>query len=688
MSQKRKSPDGKSYPKSKAVESESSDDSSSSSRPYVARCRLGLARISFLLLKILSTAIEIPTLMVRRAISPLVNSKAVLRLTHSVFLSTLIGVSFILLFTTFLTMFLSYTSFDPIPNLHYYDTHNSVSTYQSPSTKTLQSSLENRHLMRFVEDELEHSFSVPPSLSRKIPPTERYLILTKLQSLHVPHSQKSPRLFFLHAIGSSAESRLNAIASAMTYTVNTGRFLIVLWDTERGGVEGYGDTPLLDIQRGDQQKMVISFVKSLSLSPDTSHWTDYSITYLTKPPEETPPLDDVAKFATRHIFYRTENMVESKYATLLPGVTLIPKMLSPTASIQHEWNAYFKDWTYPSLDEASVGDVLNRVYGVPWIFLDGMTDGNRRLLLRQLNRSASKRALFVHVQYGMGNRLRVLGSAMAIADVTSRVLVLVWEPDVHLDCHFNDLFVNQFVIIEKLNLNWPPSGASVKDPAMRMVDFYNFMRNEGSGRHNPLKQLVDPRNGRHTYAKSAYVLRSSFTSRILSPNSKYWKIMRRELVPRVEVMLLVMDPMFTNIHKMVGVHIRGRTIENDIKGVGQEIYGSSSQITDHWRKRTGIKTFEKKIRKLNSTLSFFVAADMKESIDRLEKVFGPHRIFSLPRTTNCVSRDASCVKLALADILLLSRVPVLLGSHWSSFSEAALRFSGNMRVLLAGKHFG
>ena len=56
--------------------------------------------------------------------------------------------------------------------------------------------------------------------------------------------------------------------------------------------------------------------------------------------------------------------------------------------------------------------------------------------------------------------------------------------------------------------------------------------------------------------------------------------MREELVPQVDVMMIVLDPMFAHIDEMVGLHIRARTIENGIKGFRHETYRESSKTSD------------------------------------------------------------------------------------------------------------
>ncbi|KAI0561166.1 hypothetical protein FGB62_91g127 [Gracilaria domingensis] len=564
-----------------------------------------------------------------------------------------------------------------------------LSTPQLPSKEVSQISArlpeEARH--RSVTTALAHNFDIPQSLTNKLQPAQRFELLSNLQNVRSTNKRAPRRLFFLHVVGTVASNRLNALATAISYAKNTNRYLLVLWDVKRGG-EQLGAEPLLPMPKLDDHNMMLVYVSSLQLTPNASDWSEFQINYYTNFGSGGYPLDNVAALADRHIFYRAQEEVEGRYAAASQGVILMEKLFQPDQQFQSQWNDFFKEWTFPGLTTADVRDVLNRVYGVPQIFIDSMSDASQRKLLRELDRSKSKRAFFIHAQYGLGNRLRALGSAMAISKETGRVLVLIWEPDVHLNCRFSDLFANDMVILEKLNMNWPPGDANTKDHAMRTVDFYNFMRFNGKHIHNPLTELVNPRIGRHVYVKSAYVVRSSFTPRIISTTSKYWKTMRDALVPNAEIMYLVNDPSFINIKGMVGVHIRSRTIENDIKGVSEEFYGNGSRVTDHWRRITGLKTFENKIMRLSLRYRFFVAADTREAIRELERKFGSHRIFSIPRDQDCVTRDVECAKLALADILLLSKVPTLLGSHWSSFTEGAVRLSGKIKVLMAGVHFG
>lgn len=570
-----------------------------------------------------------------------------------------------------------------------------------------------------VAAELRRGFDIPLALSEILPQSSRYALLTRLQSASRAESQ-GPRLLMLHVVGKSPAGRLDAVATAMSYARLTDRFLVILWDTaqSRGAFDpdslltrvAVATAPVSNMYAGSSVESVAATapdaagtgasaqlvnaplfvpVNGLYLKPSDVDWAEFHFSYFTELADAgSNRLDFVASLKSRHIFLRSQSALLGKYSPMGSGVMDLAACFTAGPSMRRSFYSFIKPWTFPHLNDGAVSDILHRVYTVPWVFLGAMSDRVRRKLLRALDHSTSKRVFFVHAQYGLGNRLRALGSAMAVSKVTGRVLVLIWEPDVHLNCTFNDLFANDLIVMEKLDMDWPPTAMHSNDRALASVDFFNFMRHLGAHVHNPNKVTVNPRSGRHVYVKTAYVVRSVFTPRIISSTSAYWRTMRETLVPVPEVMDWVQDPGLQDISNMIGVHIRSRTIENDIKGVSEEFYGDGSRTTDYWRRLTGIATFEKKLARLNPKYRFFVAADMRESIRALETRFGSHRVFSIRRDDDCVTRDVECAKLALADILLLSRVRILLGSNWSSFTEGAVRISGKLKILLAGVHFG
>ncbi len=550
----------------------------------------------------------------------------------------------------------------------------------------LENSLQSASSSSAVMDALRSNFHIPRTLSSILPHATKYELLTRLQD---DTNGNPSHLLILHVVGTNTTGRLAAIATSLSYASLMNRILVVLWDTGRGGDGATAYPPLTLRKTMEKENVFFVIVNELALAVNAEEYTHLHVNYWSDRVALLRYFDNVAAMRERHIFIRASNALTGKYIKQTSGIERLSALFVPSPALYQAFSEYVTPWTFPHLSSAEVSDQLHRSYSVPRVFLAGMTDTNQRRLLHNLDKSTSKRIFFLHAQFGLGNRLRALGSAMAVAKVTGRVLVLIWVPDIHLNCEFSDLFVNDLVVMSKFAMEWPPSAMHSNDRALTTIDFYNFMRHEGNKQvHNPLTVNVNPRSGRHVYVKTAYVVKSKFTPRIISYTSAYWNTMRETLVPTADIMELVEHPDLQNIQFMLGVHIRSRRIENDIKGVGEEFYGKGSITTDYWRNRTSYQTFADKISLLNPQYRYFVAADTPEAVRLLRKKFGAHRIYSIPREADCITRSVECAKLALADILLLSRTRVLLGSHWSSFSEGAVRMSGRIKVHFAGLHFG
>lgn len=341
---------------------------------------------------------------------------------------------------------------------------------------------------------------------------------------------------------------------------------------------------------------------------------------------------------------------------------------------------------------ATVEKWLRDRFSVPELLVKGMSKIARKLLLLKLMSKQRKgvrqpRAVFVHAQYGLGNRLRALGSAMAFARRTDRVLVLIWVPDSHLNCSYTDLFVanDEFVVSDRFGDGepWPFKKALKNDDAAKSVKWYNYMRINGTAPHTTDVVVTDDASY-HIYVSTCYVIQSPVTPFIIRTQSSYWQVLRT-LTPHIDVIRLI--DRFANypMSSMMGIHIRGRSIKSDISGVTAKDYTEeSSKRTDYWRNLTGVQTFINEMNKQPMDQLFYVAADQKEVFTRLERAF-PSRIFYTPR--RCDGRDKECLPYALADILLLARCSSLRGSYWSSFSELSVRIGG-LKFLLAGIDFG
>jgi hypothetical protein len=108
----------------------------------------------------------------------------------------------------------------------------------------------------------------------------------------------------------------------------------------------------------------------------------------------------------------------------------------------------------------------------------------------------------------------------------------------------------------------------------------------------------------------------------------------------------------------------------------------------HWRAKSHFSAF---LRRLDALVAeglartIFLAADLPETYAVFQDHYGD-RLAWLPRAV--FDRSAEQLQHALADAILLSRAPRLLGSTWSSFSELARRLAPDRQVVeMSGTDF-
>lgn len=223
-------------------------------------------------------------------------------------------------------------------------------------------------------------------------------------------------------------------------------------------------------------------------------------------------------------------------------------------------------------------------------------------------------------------------------------------------------------------------------------------------------------HGMHLYVKTAYVLSSSASRgnlvnafvQALTPNAAVTKV-----VEGIEAASGGPEA----LARMVGVHIRSRSIVEDNDAVDHECEYSvdGAALTNKWRGMSTPVQFipqmhrirsewarvvrasygmvampkwsaEANIARANSDAAgrggivavdvsvmprFYVSADSVRTLEVLRKEFGREEIVYLKR--DCDDRGMECILSAFADLIVLSKTGAMLASGWSSFSEAAAR---------------
>jgi hypothetical protein len=284
--------------------------------------------------------------------------------------------------------------------------------------------------------------------------------------------------------------------------------------------------------------------------------------------------------------------------------------------------------------------------------------------------NVSRQKLFIDAQHGLGNRLRAIGSAAAIADKTDRELVVVWHCDEHCDGKLTDLFDYKGAVIDQ---------QFVGGAAAQGCTVFNYMEIEEGAEKDA---LIDPTLQGDIYARAAFVLNSPHSNWI--DENKFL----RALVPVERVCDLVASVRTPN---SVSAHVRmvgGTKFEHLAFESADNWTEEAHQETDKWRTKSHFSNFMKRIDDLlkdGRADRIFLAADMPETYDEFVGIYGD-RVAYLKREV--YDRSAEQLQYALADALLLGSSPLLLGSTWSSFSELAMRLSPiEISIEMSGKDF-
>lgn len=382
-----------------------------------------------------------------------------------------------------------------------------------------------------------------------------------------------------------------------------------------------------------------------------------------------------------------KNSRASKYERVEGSVDAIRAVYKPLA-VEESVGEKERSETW----KLAVGRRLRDDYHVPWDIIAETRVQEAEKLLEGLNKKKFQagvdevqdkglgvRFLIIHVQNGLGNRIRALASGLAFARKTGREAIVVWEKDVHFRAFFRDIFnqsLAQFAVLDEFKLTWPLKGYAQYDKAWNDFAYYNYMQQGETG-----KQVLDDK-GKNIYFKSSAIMNTNLTS---------WETENDELkLLKVHGYITAMASNVTRsgFDHVGGVHIRNRSLDEDIVDVqsNREMYTKEEAgLIDKWRAVTKYTSFVGTMKELlnnGSVAKFFVASDTVTVLHRLKDLFPKDQIVFIDRQSD--DRRGKNEQFAMADLLVLSRTKILLGSTWSSFTEAAMRLGGP-KALLAGK---
>ncbi len=135
---------------------------------------------------------------------------------------------------------------------------------------------------------------------------------------------------------------------------------------------------------------------------------------------------------------------------------------------------------------------LSNLFKVSKSFLKDQNQETSAVDLMHTRNIIDAKKVIIDVQFGLSNRMRTLASAFVLAKRLNRQLILIWQPDVHCDSEFSDLFIDHHLNVKNINTF-----------DLSNMDSYDYMngplRREGKLKIN---HLTD----KDIYIRSAYTL--------------------------------------------------------------------------------------------------------------------------------------------------------------------------------------
>ena len=294
--------------------------------------------------------------------------------------------------------------------------------------------------------------------------------------------------------------------------------------------------------------------------------------------------------------------------------------------------------------------------------------------IESLDISGGRKILAIEPYHGTSNRLRAYASAAALAKKSSRKLVVVWNPDVHANYCWTDLF------LETKDVLFTDSKIlSALYTSRKGVDEYDYMDKLTKGK------TVDALTDKHVYIRSAYILTSNPP---LSDSDINVELQQLKPNPEVTKIISSFRRQMSGT-QFIGVHIRMLSDQKkDIPGIHELPFDSAAglgvqmEAVAH-RERCHVTNFlphiASELKKMPDT-SIFVASDSPVAKKEVSSKFPGLKVIStedrLFRACDGLERrQMECSQIAVAEFFFLSSANSILTSDWSSASELIIRLS-------------
>ncbi|MBN1147304.1 MAG: hypothetical protein JXA78_08610 [Anaerolineales bacterium] len=255
---------------------------------------------------------------------------------------------------------------------------------------------------------------------------------------------------------------------------------------------------------------------------------------------------------------------------------------------------------------------------------------------------------------GLGNRMRVVDSSIALSKATGQSLRLIWLLNPSLNCKFDELFIlpesiERITYLDMYSLAGKLFWRLCRAYFSRFYDLY-LLQADVVGllqRGERFEELVA--------GKRVYI--ATYSSYYPSPQP----FAELAPIPPLQARIAAMTAGFGDV---IGVHIRR---------------GDNLRSTRYSQTASFIELMSAELSE-NDDTKFFLATDSPDEEARLKDEF-PGRMITYEKTA-LDRNDPRAAQDALVDLYCLSRCRKLIGSYWSSFTDTAWQINNIERLII------
>ena len=264
--------------------------------------------------------------------------------------------------------------------------------------------------------------------------------------------------------------------------------------------------------------------------------------------------------------------------------------------------------------------------------------------------------IYLYPTAGLANRIRVIISALALAEKRNDRVVIYWKKDETLNCDFHELFEdNELLNVKQYNwitrlLETGKTNKQIKKFFAKLVYRIMGIGFNMNDTHFPNYVWSNPdyRLNIQDLPKNTNIYISACNEFLFDNKFFEW------LKPAKEIQFKIDQITNTFGRNIIGIHIRRSDNLRSIEESPLEVFK--------------VAIYEEIAK--NNSVSFFLATDSIEVEEELLKQFNG-RITTYKKEYN--RNTSQGIKDAMIDLYCLSATNKVYGSYWSSFSDIAAR---------------